>query len=167
MAVNNSCARGREQVTSVRLRDATHTEGVVAVDGNPVVVGVDGSEESKKALRWAARYAEQFAAPLRPLLAWQEPTSYGWPAYYDDVDFAEQARVKLQEVVDEVLGDSRVDLTIQHAHAAAALIEASHGAELLVVGQRGHGEFHDRLLGSVSQHCVHHAHCPVVVVRNG
>lgn len=73
----------------------------------------------------------------------------------------------MQEVVHEVLGDSTVGLTIQHAHAAAALIDASQRAEPLVVGQRGHGEFHDRLLGSVSQHCVHHAHCPVVVVRTG
>ncbi|HSE45588.1 MAG TPA: universal stress protein [Gemmatimonadales bacterium] len=135
------------------------------MEAKPVVVGVDGSEESKRALRWAARYAEQAAAPLHPLLAWEEPTNYGWPTYYDDVDFQEKAREKLNEVVREVLGDLPTGFTVQHGHAAAALIDASKRAGLLVVGQRGHGEFHDRLLGSVSQHCVHHAHCPVVVVR--
>lgn len=135
------------------------------MEAKPVVVGVDGSEESKRVLRWAARYADLAAAPLHPLLVWEEPPNYGWPTYYDDVDFGERARARLEEVVREVLGDVPTGAVVKRAHAAAALVDASKDAGLLVVGQRGHGEFHDRLLGSVSQHCVHHAHCPVVVVR--
>ena len=50
-------------------------------------------------------------------------------------------------------------------NAAQVLLDASDGADLLVVGSRGHGGFTEALLGSVSQHCVHHAHCPVVVIR--
>ncbi|HEU4511710.1 MAG TPA: universal stress protein [Nocardioidaceae bacterium] len=61
--------------------------------------------------------------------------------------------------------DVQAGLRVQHAPPAAALLAASEQRSLLVLGQRGHGEFRDRLLGSVSQHCVHHAHCPVVVVR--
>jgi nucleotide-binding universal stress UspA family protein len=135
------------------------------LETKPVVVGVDGSEGSKRALAWAARYAELVHGRLRPLMAWEEPTNYGFPAYYDDVDFEKQALEKLRDVVHEVLGNVAADLRVEHAHPAAALIEASQNAQLLVVAQHGHGEFHDRLLGSISQHCVHHSHCPVVVVR--
>lgn len=135
------------------------------VDVGPVIVGVDGSEASRDALRWAAAYAERFGAPLEALGAWQPPSGYGFPAYYDDVDFAEQTRERLEETVREAAPGVEVGLRVEQAHAASALVAASQSAQLLVVGQRGHGEFHDRLLGSVSQHCVHHAHCPVVVVR--
>jgi nucleotide-binding universal stress UspA family protein len=135
------------------------------LENKPIVVGVDGSEGSKRALAWAAHYAGLVDARLRPLMAWQDPANYGFPAYYDDVDLEKQALQKLQDVVTEVLGDAEADLRVEHAHPAAALIEASQEAQLLVVAQHGHGEFHDRLLGSISQHCVHHAHCPVVVVR--
>lgn len=131
----------------------------------PVVVGVDGSEESARALRWAARYAELVSAPLQPLLAWEVPASYGGQVRFEDVDFEKVARARLEQVVHEVLGELPVALMVERAHPAAALIDASRDAAVLVVGQRGRGEFHDRLLGSVSQHCVHHAHCPVVVVR--
>ncbi len=135
------------------------------METKPIVVGVDGSEGSKRALAWAARYAGLVGAAVAPLMAWQEPTNYGFPAYYDDIDFEKQALEKLREAVHEVLGDTHADLRVAHAHAAAALIRASQDAQLLVVAQHGRGEFHDRLLGSISQHCVHHAHCPVVVVR--
>jgi nucleotide-binding universal stress UspA family protein len=54
---------------------------------------------------------------------------------------------------------------IVEGNAAQVLLDASDGADLLVVGSRGHGGFTEALLGSVSQHCVHHAHCPVVVIR--
>lgn len=131
----------------------------------PIVVGVDGSDESKRALRWAAEYGKQTGAPLEALVAWEPPTNYGWPTYYDDVDFAKQARERLEQTVREVLGDMPVRLRVEHQHPAAALVEASRDASALAVGKRGHGEFKDVLLGSVSQHCVHHAHCPVIVIR--
>lgn len=65
---------------------------------------------------------------------------------------------------------SRTALTWAAEYAALSgspLVAASQDARLLVVGQRGHGAFHDRLLGSMGEHCVHHARCPVVVVRGG
>jgi nucleotide-binding universal stress UspA family protein len=59
-----------------------------------------------------------------------------------------------------------VSLVVE-GHAAAVLVERSEGADLLVVGTRGHGRFTGMLLGSVSEHCVIHARCPVLVVREG
>jgi nucleotide-binding universal stress UspA family protein len=146
--------------------------------GQPIVVGVDGSEDSKNAMRWAARQAELTGATLTAVTAWQLPVSFGtaWqmPATYGrshdfaQEDFAEDARKTLHAAIDEVLGeDRRVSVTPQLVigHAAQVLIEASREASLLVVGGRGHGGFAGMVLGSVSQHCVSHAACPVVVVR--
>lgn len=58
-----------------------------------------------------------------------------------------------------------VHARVAEGNPAQVLIDASDGADLLVVGSRGHGGFTEALLGSVSQHCVQHAHCPVVVIR--
>jgi nucleotide-binding universal stress UspA family protein len=54
---------------------------------------------------------------------------------------------------------------VTEGNPAQVLLDAARGADLLVVGSRGHGGFAEALLGSVSQHCVHHARCPVVVIR--
>jgi nucleotide-binding universal stress UspA family protein len=145
----------------------------------PIVVGVDGSEQSKGALRWAAQQAELAALPLQVLTAWHLPVSFGaaWqiPVTYgkshdlSGVDFAEEARKTLNTAIEEVLGEGpRVSVTPQlvTGHPSPALIEASRHASLLVVGARGHGGFAGMLLGSVTQHCVSHSVCPVVVVRH-
>ena len=147
--------------------------------GQPIVVGVDGSQDSKDALAWAARQAELTGAPLRVITAWKLPVSFStvWqmPATYGkshdfaQEDFAEDARNTLHAAIDEVLGEDRresVTSQLVIGHPAQVLIEASRGAVLLVVGGRGHGGFAGMLLGSVSQHCVSHAACPVVVVRH-
>ena len=132
----------------------------------PVVVGVDGSEESRLALRWAFEYSQMSGAPLEAVIAWKIPASYGWPTSYDDVDLEKRAQETLQETVRDVLGESApVTRRLAHGHPAIALVAASEHAQLLVVGSRGHGAFTGMLLGSVSQHCVQHAHCPVVVIR--
>ena len=132
----------------------------------PVIVGIDGSEESKPALRWAVEYAQMSGAPLHALMAWDLPVSYGMPAIYDDVDFGEQAETTIAETVAAVVGDSvTVTHRVERGHPAAVLVAASEQARLLVVGSHGHGGFAASLLGSVSQQCIHHAHCPVVVVR--
>lgn len=133
-----------------------------------IVVGVDGSEASQAALRWAARQAQLTGERLVVVAAWEYPTSFGWaPAYPSDWDPEGDARKALAEVVDQVLGAERpeVDLEVAEGHPAPILVEASQDADLLVVGSRGHGAFAGMLLGSVSEHCVSHAHCPVVVVR--
>jgi nucleotide-binding universal stress UspA family protein len=72
----------------------------------PVVVGVDGSEESERALRWAAEFARMSQAPLHAIIAWHIPTSYGMPAIYDDVDLEAQAETTLAEAVLATLGES-------------------------------------------------------------
>ncbi|MFI1564804.1 universal stress protein [Streptomyces sp. NPDC020490] len=134
----------------------------------PIVVGVDGSESSRAALRWAARQAELTGAELRPVQAWRLPPALGMPAGYGEADFEEQARDSLRLTVEEVLGEHPgVPVTPQvvEGHPAAVLTEAAEHAGLLVVGSHGHGAFAGMLLGSVSQHCVQHAACPVLVVR--
>jgi nucleotide-binding universal stress UspA family protein len=132
----------------------------------PVVAGVDGSEEFRLALRWAFDYAQMSGAPMGAVIAWEIPPSYGWGPSYDDVDFAKMAQETLEETIRGVLGDNvPVTSRVERGHPAPVLIVASERTQLLVVGSRGHGAFAGMLLGSVSQHCVQHAHCPVVVTR--
>lgn len=131
-----------------------------------VVVGVDGSEQSRKALRVAATEAVAHAATLEVVHAWnfldQPPGAFD-PEYGED-----KARARAATIVDEVLGDDRPDdlvITLINDHPAPALVTASSGALVVVVGARGLGGFRGKLLGSVSQHVVHHASCPVLIVR--
>ena len=134
-----------------------------------IVVGVDGSEGSQNALRWAARQAQYTGATLEVVIGWQYPAFYGWaPAGPDDADYGQIAEQVLTETLDKVFGPDRPErlaTRVVACHPAQALVEASEGAELLVVGNRGHGGFADALLGSVSTYCVHRAHCPVTVIR--
>jgi nucleotide-binding universal stress UspA family protein len=130
-----------------------------------ILVGVDGSEGSKCALRWAARQAELTGASLEVVMAWEIPVvPYGvWMAY----DAGAEAQEALGTAVQEVLGrsdQSHVVATATEGRPEFALLEAAKKADLLVVGTRGHGSFASLLLGSVSQHCATHASCPVVIV---
>jgi nucleotide-binding universal stress UspA family protein len=134
-----------------------------------IVVGVDGSESSLQALERAARYAELTGAALEVITTWAWPATYGWPPQIPaDWDPLADVTKELDKIVDQ-LRQARPDVTVHprvlEGHAAPVLIEASRGAELLVVGSRGHGEFTGMLLGSVGEHCVSHAHCPVLVER--
>jgi nucleotide-binding universal stress UspA family protein len=130
-----------------------------------VLVGVDGSEGSKDALRWAARQADTTGASLDVLMTWEVPVvPYGvWSGY----DVGREAQEILNEAVDEVLGAGRVrdvTVTVVEGQPGPALLAAAEDADLLVVGSRGNGPLAGLLLGSVSQYCATHAHCPVVVV---
>ena len=134
-----------------------------------IVVGVDGSEGSKAALQWAARQAKLTGASLDAVAAWDFPATYGWvPVPPEDLDFAGFAEKSLTDTVGEVFGKD-VPASLSHrviqGHPAEVLVEASKGAELLVVGSRGYGGFTDALLASVSTYVVHHAHGPVTIVR--
>ncbi|MFC3985209.1 universal stress protein [Streptosporangium jomthongense] len=138
------------------------------ISQNVIIVGVDGSEASTDALRWAARQAHLTGATLKVIRAWQLPPQYGFPVDYSDADFDEEARKQTQQAIAEVLGtDPQVHLVTEviQSPPAPALIDASATADLLVVGSHGRGAFARMLLGSVSLHCVQHAICPVVVVR--
>jgi nucleotide-binding universal stress UspA family protein len=134
-----------------------------------IVVGVDGSAGSGHALRWAARQAELTGAALEIIIGWQYPAFFGWaPAGPDQVDFAKIAGETLSAAVSEVFGPEPpgwVSTRVIEGYPARVLVDASAGADLLVVGSRGHGGFADVLLGSVSTFCVHHAHSPVTVIR--
>jgi len=133
-----------------------------------IVVGVDGSEPSRQALRWAAEEAKLRGGSLEVVMAWHIPAQLSSPALpMVDVDFEAIAGQTLAEEIATVLGPDPGDVVrrVVNGHAARVLIELSEGAALLVVGSRGHGDFTGMLLGSVSRHCTAHAHCPVVVVR--
>jgi nucleotide-binding universal stress UspA family protein len=137
-----------------------------------VVVGVDGSDCSLNALRWAARDAELTGSVLEVITAWTFPEHAAplgvivrlpWPE-----DLMAQAREALDALIERELPGcdrARVHAQVIRGSAAAVLLEASRDADLLVVGNRGRGAFADLLLGSVGEHCVRHALCPVVVVR--
>lgn len=134
-----------------------------------IVVGVDGSVPSKAALAWAIRQARLTGAAVEAVIAWEFPSAYGYPAPAVAVNWQELAEQVISDAVSEVsgsAGDVEIRETVAEGNAAQALLDASAGAELLVVGSRGHGGFVEALLGSVGQHCVQHATCPVVVIRD-
>jgi nucleotide-binding universal stress UspA family protein len=131
-----------------------------------IVVGVDGSPQSDKAVAWAAAQAQLTGANLELVSAWTYPMSYGVSLTSVGFDVEGEAHTVISKSVANIdLPQGRVTALVVNEPAAAALVKESAGAALLVVGSRGHGGFEDLLLGSVSTYCVHHAHCAVVVVR--
>jgi nucleotide-binding universal stress UspA family protein len=136
-----------------------------------IVVGIDGSDGARTALRFAADEASIRRTQLRVVSAWHVPTGVYMPPTYMDLDldaYRQTASDVAERQVVDVLGPERataVYVVIHEGSPAEVLIAESRQAELLVVGSRGHGGFAGLLLGSVSQHCAAHAHCPVVVVR--
>jgi nucleotide-binding universal stress UspA family protein len=136
-----------------------------------IVVGVDGSSASMRALEWAVREATLTGAEIEAVNAWEVPAQYGTGMMVlpSGEEFEAAAKQQLARAVEEVAG-SRPGVVIEQnaiaGHAAKVLIDAAEGATLLVVGSRGHGGFVGTLVGSVSQYCVSHAPCPVVVVRD-
>ncbi|GAA1662831.1 universal stress protein [Glycomyces endophyticus] len=137
-----------------------------------IVVGVDGSAASLRALEWALREAALTGATLEALHAWEVPAAYGTGMVMtvpSSEEFEAAARESLTRAVEQVAGtDHEVDIVRNTVagHPARVLMDAAEGASLLVVGSRGHGGFVGTLVGSVSQYCVSHAPCPVVVVRD-
>jgi nucleotide-binding universal stress UspA family protein len=139
-----------------------------------IVVGIDGSDHSKKALRWALDEALLRGASLEVVFAWMLPvyaTGYGF-APGDLIDpkiLGDGAAEQLDKAVTEVAGattDVKISRKTVEGMAAQMLVEEAEGADLLVVGSRGHGGFAGLLLGSVSQQCAQHASCPVVIIRD-
>ena len=140
----------------------------------PAVVGIDGSDGSVAALRWAVRYSAATGTPVRAVLAWHYPTAAAQPpvghapeAVNKQVEDEEAAT--LREAIAKAATDTpgvQVHGVVRYGHPAEVLIEESGQADVLVVGRRGHGGFLARHLGSVSLHCVNAAQCPVVVVHS-
>lgn len=134
-----------------------------------IVVGVDGSEASRDALAWAAGQARLSGASLEVVTGWQvSPAPYSYPlavpSYFDPETEAKQV---LEETVHDVLGEGPgVSRIVVEGPASKVLVQRAEGADLLVVGNRGHRALMGALVGSVSEHCITHASCPVVVVRH-
>jgi nucleotide-binding universal stress UspA family protein len=141
-----------------------------ALQTKRIVVGVDGSPSSVHALEWAIRQAELTGDVIEAGHAWHFPSIY-WMPVADVPDFAGLAAEILDKSIAEARNatDQNVPVEIRpvvvEGNPAQALLDMAKGADLLVVGSRGHGGFTGALLGSVSQHVVHHSPCPVVVVR--
>lgn len=137
-----------------------------------IVVGVDGSEGSLAALRFAIEEAKIRGAEVKAVNAWHVPPAVyggGWaPTGVDLDEFRKLAEAALQRTLEEVgAGTSGASVTaiLREGQPADVLCaEASNADDLLVVGSRGLGGFRGLLLGSVSQQAVHHSACPVVVV---
>jgi nucleotide-binding universal stress UspA family protein len=134
-----------------------------------IYVGVDGSPSSQQALRWAAGQAELTGDELHAVIAWSFPDIYAWGTVIDEIDWAANAEEALEQTISDALDAAAAERVQRHViqgYPARVLVEAAADADLLVVGSRGRGGFTGMLLGSVSQHAVTHARCPVVVVRD-
>jgi nucleotide-binding universal stress UspA family protein len=132
-----------------------------------LVVGVDGSQPSRHALQWARFMAHVLSAAIDAVTVWDISAvlAEGW---VDDWNPEEDTAAHLHATLEEVLGSQPlvpVREIVRRGSAARELLQASQGAELLIVGSRGHGGFTGLLLGSVSSACAEHAHCPVLIIH--
>lgn len=141
--------------------------------GGRIVVGVDGSPQSETAIDWAVEESRVHGDDVILVHAWQYPslalTGYAGQALpvFGAEDIKKLAGEFLATCTNGVrtrAPDVHLDSRVVEGHPAAALVEASEGARLLVVGTRGLGGFKGLLMGSVSTACAHHARCPVVIV---
>jgi nucleotide-binding universal stress UspA family protein len=149
-----------------------------STNGVRIVVGVDGSEQSHQALRWALHLAQATRCSVEAVTAWQPLTHYGlagvgWasaPRPPSDWNPAEEARTMRDDSLAATVGGQpppELRPTVVEGSAAKVLLELSVDARMLVVASRGHGGFAGLLLGSVSAACAEHAACPVLVVHGG
>lgn len=140
-----------------------------------IVVGVDGSDHSRHALAWAMREAEMRHVPLQVLTVHPPPVRpatriyWGIPSFPDNSFDPEEAQAATQQFVDSVAQEvdgavPQASVSVVTGDASEELVNASYGADLLVVGTRGGGGFARLLMGSVSSQVTAHAVCPVVVI---
>ena len=136
-----------------------------------IVVGVDGSPGSLAALEWAVDEARRRQARLDVVHVWDVPMlaySAITPVVtgIDEGELESAAREVLDKLVAGLPHDVTVEPILARGTAASVLLETARGADLVVVGSRGHGGFVGLLLGSVSAALAHHSPCPVVIVRH-
>ena len=138
-----------------------------------ILVGIDGSEHSRRALEWAIGEAAIRKAPLTVLTVNQAVAGYLGNAvpYPGDDTYAEAVRKVAQEETEEVLGKveagsrpSKVEMLVVTGLPAEEILKAATDADMIVVGTRGAGGFRKLLVGSVTSQVTHHAHCPVVII---
>lgn len=132
-----------------------------------IIVGVDGSVASDRALAWAERIGHRLGATVEMVTAWTAShlDTGGTPILpLADEDSARRAQ---SEVVARVIpggGSTPVAMELVEGPPGPVLVEAAHWADLLVVGSHGHGRMYSAVMGSTSEYCVRHAACPVVVI---
>jgi nucleotide-binding universal stress UspA family protein len=144
-----------------------------AMPDGPVVVGVDGSASSARALEFAAVEASLRRAELVAVHVWRTPVVAGpgdvMPLVYD-IDQLEAEQSKVLAAALDGLGERHPGLSVRaelgRGSASSVLTSWSKGAQMIVVGDRGHGGFVGLVIGSVSQHLIFHSACPVAVVRD-
>lgn len=133
-----------------------------------IVVGVDGSDESRVALDRAIEEARLRDGVLHPVIAWTPPTGMGPQGYARAEEprdaYEQQARATLEEMVATIADDVEVHPQVKVGPASQVLIDLSEDADLVVVGTRGRGGFVGLVLGSTSHQVTSHAKCPVLVV---
>ena len=131
-----------------------------------IVVGIDGSEHSNAAVRWALKEAECHSGTVTAVLAWQVPF-LSFPGAFDRDELEEVYKSYLIETVSGIAPKPAVPLEtlVAEGDPTESLVEASKGADLLVLGIRGRTHFRGLLLGGVSQGAAATAHCPVVLVK--
>jgi nucleotide-binding universal stress UspA family protein len=136
-----------------------------------LVVGLDGSADSRRALRWAAAVADRAAVPLRAVEAWSYPpltAERGWSDVITPSHMDGRTVDDIRAVVSDVLGEVPDFVTAEalRGPAAGAILRVVGPDSVLVLGSRGRGGFAGLLLGSVSRECIEHAPCPVVIPRD-
>ncbi|MDA8357789.1 MAG: universal stress protein [Actinomycetota bacterium] len=139
------------------------------MESRRIVVGVDGSEGSRRALRWAIAEAAKQDAVIEAVTVWQSPFGFGdtMGAHLDEGKIERAARDNLQKTIAEVAGDgpsAMIEPIVVEGDPAQVLCHQSAGADLLVMGSLGHSPFTSPALGSVSLRCAQHSACPVVIV---
>jgi nucleotide-binding universal stress UspA family protein len=156
--------------TTVPIAIIRNSDELDAASRTKIVVGVDGSKESARALDWALDEARFRAAPITVVHAWQ-PAMLGAIEYAAPVLDYRSLEAAAQLRVDHALAAANtdrlaapVDTLVVGSSAAEAIIDAGRDAAMIVVGSRGRGGFASLLLGSVGSRVVHHAECPVVVI---
>jgi nucleotide-binding universal stress UspA family protein len=133
-----------------------------------IVVGIDGSVRSVDALRWAVGLARVTGGEVHAVTGWEVPVTIMFVPTYTEADYAREAREVLDRVVAEVQEtetEVKIEKHLIQQRPALAPTEWAEGAQLLVIGSHGRGELPGMHLGSTASYCVHHAPCPVVVVR--
>lgn len=166
-SVSQHCVHHATRPTAI-VRATSHGRGADTMER--IVVGIDGSETSRRALRWAVEEARVRGASVEVLHAWHLPYVGGYPytaGAFDPAPFEQAARETLDAVVDGTdasgLG-TPIERILHMGDPATGLLDAAKGADLVVVGSRGLGGFTGLLLGSVGHHVAHHAPCPVVII---
>ncbi|MFE3450439.1 universal stress protein [Nonomuraea sp. NPDC059194] len=134
-----------------------------------IVVGVDDASDCGPALAYAFEQAALRGSTLRAIHAWQLPTPMYSPALARDLDDLRASQLQLVTEAIAVYRDKHPDVRVikdvRQVHPVEALTEASAQADLVVVGSHSRNALERVLLGSVSRGVLHHAHCPVAVVR--